>query len=80
MQPIIDTIRLAGNPVGPNQNRTYEVYHYTVSGAVDQEVIVVADIADTSFQGTPTQDGHPVGVITGYCLTGGGSAEPECPD
>jgi hypothetical protein len=40
----------------------------------------VADIASTDFDGTSTQDGHPVGVITGFCNNGSGKKEPVCPD
>ena len=79
MQPMIDTITFAATPRGANNDREYEVYHYNPDGYVDQEVIVVADIQDPSFAGTSTQDHKAVGVITGYCLTGGGADEPTCP-
>jgi hypothetical protein len=77
MQPMLDTIANA-IPSGANNDRQYELYHYT-AGERDQEVIVVADIQDPYFAGIHTQDGKAVGVITGYCLTGGGVQEPECP-
>jgi len=79
MQPIIDTIRMAVNPIGSLSSRNYEIYHY-YNGILDQEVVVVADIASTDFDGTSTQDGHPVGVITGFCNNGSGKKEPVCPD
>ncbi len=79
MQPIIDTIRMAANPTGSYSSRNYEIYHY-YNGTLDQEVVVVADIVDTYFQGTYTQDGHSVGVITGFCNNGSGGKEPACPD
>ena len=74
---MLDTIANA-IPSGANNDRQYELYHYT-AGERDQEVIVVADIQDPYFAGIHTQDGKAVGVITGYCLTGGGVQEPECP-
>jgi hypothetical protein len=79
MQPMIDTIRLA-IPKGSASSRNYEVYHYNADGYVDQRVVVVADIVETSFQGESTKDGHPVGVITGYCESGSGAFETECPE
>jgi hypothetical protein len=79
MQPIIDTIRMAANPTGSLSSRNYEVYHYD-NGTLDQEVVVVADVVDPYFKGTCTQDGHAVGVITGYCNNGSGVKEPRCPD
>jgi hypothetical protein len=79
MQPIIDTITFAATPSGSNSSRNYEVYHYT-HGVLDQEVIVVADIQDSSFQGQSTIDGYVLGVLTGYCNNEGGAMEPACPD
>jgi hypothetical protein len=80
IQPIIDTISGALNPYGSNSSRDYEVYHYNVDGNLDQAVIVVADIADTYFDGNYTQDGKTVGVLTGYCLNGSLVEEELCPD
>jgi hypothetical protein len=80
MQPMIDTIRMAANPYGSNSSRDYEVYHYNPDGYLDQRVIVVADITDVYFDGHYTQDGHAVGVLTGYCESGNGTFESECPD
>jgi hypothetical protein len=79
MQPMLDTIHLAANPTGSNSSRDYEVYHYT-NGQLDQEVVVVADIQDASFQGVGTPDHYAVGVITGYCNNAAGALEPTCPD
>lgn len=67
-------------PTGSNSSRNYEVYHNNPDGYVDQEVVVVADIQDNSFQGVSTIDLKAVGVITGYCNTGSGAIEPGCPD
>jgi hypothetical protein len=78
MQPTIDTIR-SGSASGSYSSRNYEVYHQT-NGVIDQEVIVVADITDISFQGVATPDYAPVGELTGYCLTGSGVTEATCPD
>jgi hypothetical protein len=80
MQPMIDTIRMAANPYGSNSSRDYEVYHYNPDGYLDQRVIVVADIVDIYFDGHYTQDGHAVGVLTGYCESGNGTFETVCPD
>jgi hypothetical protein len=80
IQPVIDTIAGAQHPRGSNASRDYEVYHFNFDGKLDQEVIVVADIADTSFAGNPTQDGHTVGVLTGYCLNASAVEEELCPD
>lgn len=79
MQPMIDTIRQA-IPTGSNSSRNYVVYHYNPDGYVDQRVVVVADIVDAYFQGVYTNDGHSVGVITGYCESGSGAYETVCPD
>ena len=54
------------------------MYHYTM-GQFDQAVIVVADIANTEFDGAPTQDGKTVGVITGYCEDSAYTVEGLCP-
>ena len=78
IQPTIDAIAGAF-PQGSDTNRNYEIYHYT-NGVFDQAVLVVADIADTEFDGISTHDGHPVGVITGYCLNDVLAAEQDCPD
>ncbi|MGC9156278.1 MAG: hypothetical protein ACP5HZ_11595 [Ferrimicrobium sp.] len=65
---------MAVNPTGSYSSRNYEIYHYD-DGTLDQEVVVVADIVDPYFQGTYTQDGHSVGVITGFCNNGAGVKE-----
>jgi len=81
MQPIIDTVRLSFSITGGNSDRDYTVYHYNPDGYVDQTVTVVSDNVDLEFDGAPTQDGHPVGVITGYCTPGvGDPIEQLCPD
>lgn len=78
MQAVIDTIRSA-TPRGSLTSRDYEVYYYE-AGVVEERVVVVADVIDNTWGGTYTQDGKPVGVLTGYCLTGRGAAQPTCPD
>ena len=75
---MLDAIAHAMPSVERMMTVQYELYHYT-AGERDQEVMVVADIQDPYFAGIHTQDGKAVGVITGYCLTGGGVEEPECP-
>jgi hypothetical protein len=79
LQPSLDTIH-GGIIGGSTSKEYYDVYHYNVNHQIDQYVWVVADNVDTSFQGVHTNDGHSVGMITGYCETGGKALEPECPD
>ncbi len=78
LEPTVGAIALAANPTGSTSSKDYEVYHYQ-TGIVNQEVVVVADLEATSFKGVGTQDGHMVGVITGYCKTGTGKKEATCP-
>jgi len=81
IQPIIDTINLSLTITGGSSNEDYDVYHYNADGYVDQVVVVVADNVDTEFDGASTQDGQPVGVLTGYCQPGiGDPIEQQCPD
>lgn len=80
IQAIIDAIDNSLNITGGRSNTDYTVYHYNADGYVDQTVTVVADNVDTQFAGAPTQDGHPVGVTTGYCTPGiGDPIEQQCP-
>jgi len=81
VQPTIDTIALSLSHGGSTSDREYSAYHYNPDGYVDQEVDVYSDNSDTSFAGKPTQDGHTVGVITGFCKPGIGlPREQSCPD
>jgi hypothetical protein len=69
-----------GYRTGSPSNKNYDVIHINASGNPDQEVNVVADTADSSFQGVETPDGRDVGVITGFCDDGSGALESQCPD
>ncbi len=81
IQATIDTINLSLSITGGSSNEDYDVYHYNADGYLDQVVVVVADNIDTEFDGASTQDGQPVGVLTGYCQPGiGDPIEQHCPD
>jgi hypothetical protein len=80
IQAIIDTINMSLDITGGRSDTDYTVYHYNPDGYVDQTVTVVADNVDTEFDGKSTQDGQPVGVLTGYCTPGVGEPiEEQCP-
>jgi hypothetical protein len=80
IQAIIDTINMSLDITGGRSGADYTVYHYNPDGYVDHTVTVVADNVDTEFDGKSTQDGQPVGVLTGYCTPGmGDPIEEQCP-
>lgn len=78
LQPIVGTISLAVNPSGPDTSRKYQAYHYQ-TGVMNEEVEVHADLTATTWGGESTQDGHMVGVITGFCRNATGAEQPTCP-
>jgi hypothetical protein len=52
---------------------------YYDGAIVDEIVVVVADTEDHYWGGQYTEDGREVGVLTGYCDSGAGALQPECP-
>lgn len=80
IQAIVDAIDNSLDITGGRSDQDYTVYHYNVDGYIDQTVTVVADNVATSFDGNPTQDKKPVGVMTGFCTPGEGDPiEQQCP-
>jgi hypothetical protein len=80
LQPTIDTIAFSATGLPPSDNMRYTVYHHNPEGFVDQEVEVYVDEIETTWGYQSTKDGHMVGELGGFCLTGGGVDEPECPE
>jgi hypothetical protein len=78
-QPVVDTITYGGI-TGEPDNKDYTVVYRQADGSITLFVVVVADTTDHYFQGTYTQDGRELGVMTAFCQDPSRNQEPRCPD